>query len=155
MVEAVRTLASPLDIWIIVVVMVILLAFWLSAIMFADHVQGRASGHSGDPIENEALGAPAANAGLPGRHVRSENVPEGYQIDEYETDARTRPDIIYTPPRPTGPARPASGYAMPAQRSGDADRAERSHAGPPPSQGDETTRTTKTTRTTWITRRRG
>jgi hypothetical protein len=140
MVEAVHTLASPLDIWIMVVVMVVLLAFWLSAIMVADQIQVRASGHSGDPIENEALGAPPANAGLPGRHVRSENVPEEYEIDEYESDTQTRPDVIFTPPRPTGPARPASGYAMPAQRSGDADRAERSHAGPPPSRDDETGR---------------
>jgi len=177
MVEAVRTLASPFDIWVIVVVMVALLAFWLSAIMFADHVQARASGHSGDPIgPDQALGAPPSNAGLPGRHARSEIAPEGYEIDESAIEAPTQPDVIFTPPRPTGPARPSAGYAMPAQRSGDADRAERSHAGgyempaqrsgdadraelshagPPPSRDNETTRTTRTTKTTRTTRRLG
>jgi hypothetical protein len=147
MVEAARTMASPAAIWAIVIVAVVALAFWLTAIYLADRSQVRASGRArvatwpvyagpwargsmadeqaGEIPEQAAAGqapeqaapgqAAPEQAGARGRHVRDEPATEA--------ETPTRVDI---------PAQPAAGsgrHAMPAQRTGDADRAERSRTG--------------------------
>ena len=138
MVEAARTTASTGAIWAIVIVAVVALVFWLVAIYLADRSQVRASGRArattwpvyagpwarGSMADEEAGEIPEQAAPEPaapepaearGRHVRDEPATEG--------ETPTRVDI---------PAQPAAGsgrHAMPAQRTGDADRAERSRAG--------------------------
>jgi hypothetical protein len=138
MVEAARTTASTGAIWAIVIVAVVALAFWLVAIYLADRSQVRASGRAravtwpvyvgqwaqGSMADEQAgeipeQAAPEQAAPEPtearGRHVRDEPATKG--------ETPTRVDI---------PAQPAAGsgrHAMPAQRTGDADRAERSRAG--------------------------
>jgi hypothetical protein len=101
MVEAAaRTTASPAAIWAIVIVAVVLLVFWLTAITLADRSQARASGR----------------ALMPGGWLaRDESVPQG------ETPA---------PADVPAQAAAVGRRAMPAQRTGDHDRAARSHAGP-------------------------
>src|SRR6202043_4043392 len=109
------------------------LAFWLVAIYLADRSQVRASGRArattwpvyagpwarGSMADEQAGGSPEQAAPEPaearGRHVRDEPATEG--------ETPTRVDV---------PAQPAAGsgrHAMPAQRTGDADRAERSRTG--------------------------
>jgi hypothetical protein len=133
MVEAARTTASTGAIWAIVIVAVVALVFWLVAIYLADRSQVRASGRArattwpayagpwarGSMADEQAGEIPEQAAPEPaearGRHVRDEPAAEG--------DTPTRVDI---------PAQPAAGsgrHAMPTQRTGDADRAERSRAG--------------------------
>ena len=133
MVEAARTTASTGAIWAIVIVAVVALAFWLVAIYLADRSQVRASGRArtatwpvdvspwaqGSMADEQAGEIPEQAApepaGARGRHVRDEPATEG--------ETPTRVDI---------PAQPAAGsgrHAMPTQRTGDADRAERSRAG--------------------------
>ena len=138
MVEAARTTASTGAIWAIVIVAVVALAFWLVAIYLADRSQVRASGRAraatwpvyagpwarGSMADEQAgeipeQAAPEQAAPEPaearGRHVRDEPPTEG--------ETPTRVDI---------PAQPAAGsgrHAMPTQRTGDADRAERSRTG--------------------------
>lgn len=46
MVEASQTSVSPAGIWVIVVVMTLLVAFWLTAVVLADRSQARASGRA-------------------------------------------------------------------------------------------------------------
>src|ERR1700733_13977857 len=140
MVEAARTTASTGAIWAIVIVAVSVLAFWLVAIYLADRSQVRASGRA-RPETWPAYAGPWARGGMAGdqaaqvpeqgsreppgargRHARGEHAAE----DE-------------TPPLADIPAQPAAGsaqpgaapgrHAMPTQRTGDADRAERSRAG--------------------------
>lgn len=148
MVEAARTTASTGAIWAIVIVAVVALAFWLTAIYLADRSQVRASGRAGtatwpvyagpwargsmaDEQAGEIPGQAAAGQAAPesaapeqaapeqaearGRHVRDEPATEG--------ETPTRVDI------PTQPAAGSGRHAMPTQRTGDADRAERSRAG--------------------------
>jgi hypothetical protein len=114
-------------------VAVVALAFWLVAIYLADRSQVRASGRAraatwpvyvgqwaqGSMADEQAGEIPEQAAPEPtearGRHVRDEPATEG--------ETPTRVDI---------PAQPAAGsgrHAMPAQRTGDSDRAERSRAG--------------------------
>jgi hypothetical protein len=140
MVEAARTTASTGATWAIVIVSVSVLAFWLVAIYLADRSQVRASGRNrpetwpayagqwarGGMAGDQAVQVPEQAsrdpAGARGRHARDEHAAE----DETPTLA----DI---------PAQPAAGsdqpgaapgrHAMPTQRTGDADRAERSRAG--------------------------
>jgi hypothetical protein len=140
MFEAARTTASTGATWAIVIVSVSVLAFWLVAIYLADRSQVRASGRArpetwpayagpwarGGMAADQAARIPEQAsrdpAGAPGRHARDESAAE----DETPTLA----DI---------PAQPAAGseqtgaapgrHAMPAQRTGDDDRAERSRAG--------------------------
>jgi hypothetical protein len=129
MVEAVQTTTSTFGIWAIIIVSVAVLAFWLSAIALADRSQGRASGRarmageSGGPwVGGSASGEQATQIpaepvhepiGVPGRHDRDESVPQG--------EMPTRDDL---------PAQPAAGRdALPAQRTGDADRAAPRYAG--------------------------
>ena len=184
MVEAVRTSASTLGIWVIVAVAMIVLAAWLVGIYIADSYQTRLSrqrrqmGAPG-PVLTEA-GASAASsipgqrrdAGQPepapeptpetaaarGRHARPadyyaaadyygtadykaaekppagrpETSPRGVADPEKgsQADAPTRPDL----PAQAGPT---GRHAMPAQRSGDSDRAERTYAGPDANRPDD------------------
>jgi hypothetical protein len=106
-IEAANTNASPAGIWAIVIVAVLALAFWLSAIFLADRSQVRASGRS-----RAALSGAWVGASVPGPRVAE--APQG--------EVPTRTDI---PAQPTA----AGEHAMPRQRAGDADRAERSYAG--------------------------
>jgi hypothetical protein len=124
MVEAARTTASPAATWAIVIVAVVALAFWLTAIYLADRSQVRASGRAHAATWPPSTG-PWTRGSMPGE--------PGAQIPEQAArgpagapappgEAPTRADI---------PAQPAAGTgqpAMPAQRTGAADRAERSYA---------------------------
>jgi hypothetical protein len=106
MVEAGQTTVATAGIWAIVIVAVLLLGFWLTAVMLADRSQVRASGR-----------ARAAGGAL----------PAGDDAEISQGEMPTRADL---------PAQPAAGQpaaagrpAMPRQRTGDADRAARSDAG--------------------------
>ena len=149
MVEASQTLLSPAGIWVIVIVMTLLLAFWLSAIALADRSQARASGRArlaGDTrptlsgtwaggsvagaqapeIPEEAVHEPIVTSGdAPGAEARGRHARD-------EGAATTRTDIPgqQTPGRHERPE-------MPRQRSGEADRAERSYAGQPTPDDEE------------------
>ena len=141
MFEAARTTASTGAIWAIVIVAVVVLAFWLVAIYLADRSQVRASGRArpetwpayagpwarggmaGDQAARDPrAGGPASPPGRRGRHARDEPAAE----DE-------TPTLADIPAQPAaGSAQPGAApgrHAMPAQRTGDADRAERSRAG--------------------------
>ena len=133
MFEAARTTASTGATWAIVIVSVSVLAFWLVAIYLADRSQVRASGRArpetwpayagpwarGDMAADQAARIPEQAsrdpAGARGRHARDESAAE----DETPTLA----DI------PAQPGAAPGRHAMPTQRTGDADRAERSRAG--------------------------
>jgi len=220
MVEAVRTTASTLGIWVIVAVAMIVLAAWLVGVYVADNYQTRLSrqrrmGAPGPVLTGAGESAAASSipgqrrdAGQPepepapeptpetaaarGRHARpaeyyaaadyygtadykaAEKTPAGYPETRARgvgdaaaggpADAPTRPDLPAQPGRPDLqaqpnvpgqrdvsaqrdvpaqsaqpgqpaqpdlPAQPSAGrHAMPAQRSGDSDRAERTYAGP-------------------------
>jgi hypothetical protein len=110
MIEAARTTATTGATWAIVIVAVSVLAFWLTAMFLADRSQVRASGrarpatwpsYQGAWTGGSVAGAEAPE--IPEQAAHEPIVPEG--------EAPTRADI-------------------PVQRSGDADRAERSYAGP-------------------------
>jgi hypothetical protein len=130
MVEAVQTTTSTFGIWAIVIVSVVVLAFWLVAITLADRSQVRASGPRRTAGESRGAWTGGSVSGeqateIPGEpvhepigvrswHVRDESVPEG--------EMPTRDDL---------PAQPAAlRDAPPRQRTGDADRAARRYAGP-------------------------
>ena len=191
MVEAVRTSASTLGIWVIVAVAMISLAAWLVGVYIADGYQTRLSrqrrrtGAPGAVLTGTGVSAASSipgqrrDAGQPepapeptpetatarGRHARSgdyyaaadyygtadykaaERTPAGNPetrprgVSDAETggqaDAPTRPDLPAQrgqpdlQAQPDQPAQPSTGrHAMPAQRSGDSDRAERTYAGP-------------------------
>ena len=137
MVEAARTTASTGATWAIVIVAVGVLAFWLIAVYLADRSQVRASGRGrtatytgawagGSVAGEQAAEIPQEAVHEPivtqGRHFRDEPVPHG--------EAPTRADIPAQPGEaPAKPAAEPGRHAMPAQRTGDADRAERSRAG--------------------------
>jgi hypothetical protein len=137
MVEAARTTASTGATWAIVIVAVSVLAFWLIAVYLADRSQVRASGraraatYTGAWAGGSVAGAQAAEIPeeavhepivTPGRHVRDEPNPQG--------EAPTRADVPAQPGEaPAQPAAEPGRHAMPTQRTGDADRAERSRAG--------------------------
>jgi len=190
MVEAVRTTASTLGIWVIVAVAMIVLAAWLVGIYVADNYQTRLSrqrrrmGAPGPMLTDAGVSAASSipgqrrDAGQPepapepapeptpetaaarGRHARpgdyyaaadyygtadykaAEKTPAGYPETRArgvgdaatggQADAPTRPDL------PAQRAQPSTGrHAMPAQRSGDSDRAERTYAGPDADYQDE------------------
>jgi hypothetical protein len=153
MVEASQTAVSPAGIWVIVVVMVLVLAFWLAAIALADRSQARASGRArlaGDT--GPALGGAWAGGSVAGE--RAAQIPEEAAHEPIRTsgaapgtEARgrhTRDDEAApqgeAPTRADIPAQPTAGRHerpdMPRQRSGEGDRAERSYAGQP-APGDE------------------
>jgi hypothetical protein len=123
MVLAVRTMISTFDIWVLMIVMVLLLAFWLTAIFLADRSQVLASGQSwrsarqgaladGVQAEGSLPGEQTAEVpgqaapepiGVAGRHAREGSVPEG--------DVPTRTDV---------PAQSGGRHAVPAQSAGQA-----------------------------------
>ena len=161
MFEAARTTASPAAIWTIVVVAVVVLAFWLTAVMLADRYQVRTSGRWRTTREAElasgevepASGGGWAGGSLPGadapeipgeavhepisagsRHARDGSVPEGDIPTRVDLPAQSRgPDRM---PAESDRAQPTRRPTMPAQRSGDADRAKRSYAGSPPDEDE-------------------
>src|SRR6266702_5171036 len=110
MVEAVQTTVSPAGIWAIVIVAVVLLAFWLTAITLADRSQARDSGHALPPGET----GPAPDGAWAGGSV------PGGRASEIPGEAVYEP--IGTGGRHAG--------EMPAQRAGDHDRAAGSYARP-------------------------
>jgi hypothetical protein len=167
MVEAVQTSTSTFGIWAIVVVAVVVLAVWLVGISVADNIQTKESrrwrqlrdsepepamvspeaaldraGSSTVPgqrrgdeggAERAAAGQKAAAAR--GRHAKPALDGAGdFRRDAAEAHWRTE-----APTRPDLPAQTASTgrHAMPAQRTGDTDRAERSLAGPDPASTDD------------------
>jgi hypothetical protein len=111
MIEAGQTTVAPAGIWAIVIVAVLLLGFWLTAVMLADRSQVRASERA------RMAGAAREPIGPRGGHARGEEIPQG--------EVPTRADIPAQPGQPTAAGLPA----MPRQRTGDADRAARSDAG--------------------------
>jgi hypothetical protein len=149
-VEAVKTHASPVEIWAIVIVAVSCLGFWLSMVMRANHEQVKASGLTPGLPRQLALGEVSAEQAarelpdgfeMPAQRVATAEAP----AEPISADAPTRPDLpVQTgEPAPGVPAQgtpsqgmptqgmPAQGMpaeGMPAQRSGEGDRAERSGA---------------------------
>jgi hypothetical protein len=139
MVEAARTTASTGATWAIVIVAVVALAFWLAAIYLADRSQVRASGRN-RPETWPAYAGPWARGGMAGDQAAQ--VPEQASRDPAGARGRHARDEHAEDETPTLadiPAQPAAGsgqpgaapgrHAMPTQRTGDADRAERSRAG--------------------------
>jgi hypothetical protein len=156
MVAASQTTASTGGIWAIVIVAVLALAFWLTAIVLADRSQVRASGRArlaGDvrPVRgggwvggsvpgeraveipqqaaHEPIGTPVTGtggAGSPGEHAGDEAVPQG--------EKPTRADIpAQSAAHPAEAERPE----MPRQRTGGTDRAARSRAVPGTANDDD------------------
>ena len=139
MVEAAQTTASPAAIWAIVIVAVVALAFWLVAIYLADRSQVRASGRN-RPATWPAYAGSSARGGMAGD--QGPQIPEQASRDPAGARGRHARDEPAaedeTPTLADIPAQPAAGsaqpggapgrHAMPTQRTGDADRAERSHA---------------------------
>ena len=124
MVEAARTTATPAATWAIVIVAVVALVFWLTAIYLADRSQVRASGRAQAAAWPPYTG-PWARGSMPGEQAA--RVPEQAAREPAEApapqgEAPTRADVPAQPAAGTGP------HAMPAQRTGAADRAERSYA---------------------------
>jgi hypothetical protein len=120
MVEASETTTSPAGIWAIIIVAVVLLAFWLSAILLADRSQVRASGRArlaGDgPVSSDAW----ADDSVPGG--RATGIPGEVAHEPIGTRAAgTQGWAAADEAIPPG--------EMPRQRTGDADRAARSRAG--------------------------
>ena len=147
--EAVQTTASTAETWAIVVVVLIVVIFMVSAPLVADLMQHRENDRArrdaalGRPLvpaprgqypgelprqraEDEAVAAAGAHATAAGRHRR----PGAGAGPEAGAEPPTRPDL---------PAQsPAAGrHAMPTQRTGEADRAGRSYAGPDVPGADE------------------
>jgi hypothetical protein len=140
MVEAARTTASTGATWAIVIVAVSVLAFWLAAIYLADRSQVRASGRA-RAATWPAYAGPWARGGMadeqaaqiPEQAVREPGEARGsHAADEpaQEAEPPTRADIPAQSAPGSAQPRPAAGRpAMPTQRTGDTDRAERSRAG--------------------------
>jgi hypothetical protein len=140
MFEAARTTASTGATWAIIIVAVSVLAFWLTSIYLADRSQVRASGRAraetwpayagpwarGGMTDEQAAQIPGQTMREPaeeqGRHAGGEAAAPG--------EAPTRVDVPAQPGEaPVQPRAASGGHAMPTQRTGDADRAERSPAG--------------------------
>jgi hypothetical protein len=149
MVEASRTLLSTAGILGIVIVMTLLLAFWLAAIVLADRSQARASGRSRLPSgAGPALGGAWAGGSVAG--ARAPEIPGEAEHEPIVTpgaasgaEARGRHarDEEAAATRTDMPAQPTPGRherpAMPRQRGGEGDHAERSYAGQPPPDDEE------------------
>jgi hypothetical protein len=114
MVEAVQTTVSPAGIWAIVIVAVVLLAFWLTAITLADRSQVRASGRARMASE---IG-PAPNGPW------ADGSASGEQATQIQEEAAHEPIGRHT---------------VPTQRTGDTDRAAGSYAAPAPLDGGKQT----------------
>ena len=138
MVEASQTTTSPAGIWAIIIVAVVLLAFWLAAILLADRSQVRASGRARLAVDGPAPGGAWVGGSLQGE--RATDVPGEVAHEPIGTRAAgTRGWAAADEAIPPGemptradiPAQPAATgqHEMPRQRTGDVDRAERSRAG--------------------------
>jgi hypothetical protein len=126
MVEAAKTTGSTADIWAIVIVAVVALATWLAAIMLADRSQVRASGPARAPGEAGPVG-PGSWAGGSVAGARAPEIPGEAAHEPVRTPGRpARDESAREGEMPTS----ADMHAMPRQRTGEADRAERSQAGP-------------------------
>lgn len=141
MVEASQTSVSPAGIWAIVIVMVLVLAFWLTAIALADRSQARASGRArlaSDTVPT--LGGAWAGGSVAG--ARAPEIPEeavhepilaAGDASGAEARGRHAKDDEAATTRADVPAQRTPGRherpAMPRQRSGEGDRAGRSYAG--------------------------
>jgi len=95
MVEAARTTASPAATWAIVIVAVVALAFWLTAIYLADRSQVRASGRAQAATWPPYTG-PWVGGSMPGEQAAQ--VPEQAAREPAEApalpgEAPTRADI--------------------------------------------------------------
>ncbi len=122
MVEAARTTATPAATWAIVIVAVVALAFWLTAIYLADRSQVRASGRAQAAAWPPYTG-PWARGSMPGEQAA--RIPEQAAREPAEApappgEAPTRADIPAQPAAGTGP------HAMPtpADRRGGPRRAQ-------------------------------
>jgi hypothetical protein len=137
-IEAANTTTSTVGVWAIVIVAVSVLAFWLSAIVLADRSQARASGRSriageaGPALSGTWAGGSVAGAQAP--EIPGEAVHEPIVVREARTHGGQAADEAVppgeAPTRADIPAQRGAGGepAMPRQRTGDADRAERSYA---------------------------
>jgi hypothetical protein len=138
-IEAANTTASTAGIWAIVIVAVLALVFWLTAIILADRSQVRASGRAGiagEPgpaVSGAWAGGSVAGAQAP--EIPGKAVHEPIVVHEAGTQGGQAGDEAVppgeVPTRADIPAQTRAGgqHAMPRQRAGDADRAERSYAG--------------------------
>jgi hypothetical protein len=132
-VEAVKTHATPVEIWAIVIVAVCCLGFWLAMVMRADRQQVKASGLTPGLPRQLALGEVDADqverdllAGfeMPAQRVTVAEAP----AEPIPADAPTLPDLPVQrgEPAPEVAAQGMPSQGMPTQRSGEGDRAERS-----------------------------
>jgi hypothetical protein len=123
MVLAVRTTISTFDIWVLMVVMVALLAFWLTAIFLADRSQVLTSGQSWRKAEREGVTGNAWTAGsLPGEQpaeIPGEAVhePIGVQGRHARPAAEEPGPEADSPTRPDLPARSTGRPGVPGQRT--------------------------------------
>ena len=131
MIEAANTSASTAGIWAIVIVAVLALAFWLTAIILADRSQVRASGRARPALTGVWTGGSVAGAQAP--EIPGEAVHEPIVVQETGTQGGQGGDEAVppgeVPTRTDIPAQRTEGgqHAMPRQRAGDADRAARSY----------------------------
>jgi hypothetical protein len=108
-----QTTASTGAVWVIIIVATVALAFWLVAINLADRSQVRASGPAPAPA-----GTPA------GGSVSGEQAGEIPSTAVHEPLGTREPARDESAPAGETPTR----AGLPAQRTGDADRAARSYA---------------------------
>jgi hypothetical protein len=164
MIEAAKTTASAGEVWAIVIVAVCCLAFWLSMVAWADRNpiwRGRQISEMEGPVLGGMHVAGGGRSVSPNREAPSvltnvDDVP--YDQRDYEPEheeaAQWREAAPGTgefwipvqrgpePYRTAGQPEPATGQTgaasgMPAQRTAEADRAERSAAGPADRDTDE------------------
>ena len=133
MFAASQTTGTTGGIWAIIIVAVLALAFWLTAIVLADRSQVRASGRA--RLAGEIGPVPDgtwADRSVPGE--RAVEIPQ--QADEAvpQGEKPTRTDI---PAQPAAHPAEAGRPEMPRQRTGDTDQAARSRAVPDPAGDDE------------------
>lgn len=160
MVEASQTSVSAAGIWAIVIVMVLVLAFWLTAIVLADRSQARASGRArlagdtrlasdtGPALTGTWAGGSVAGARAPEIPEEAAHEPilapadaQGADAQGAEARGRHARDEEAETTREDIPAQRTPGRhqrsEMPRQRGGEADRAERSYTGQAPPDDEE------------------
>jgi hypothetical protein len=111
-----QTTASTGAIWVIIIVATVALAFWLTAINLADRSQVRASGPARAPEGTWTGGSVSGE--------QAEEIPNTAVHEPLGVPAQGRPAPDESAPEGDIPLR----ADLPAQRTGDADRATRSHA---------------------------
>lgn len=141
MIEAAKTTATAGEIWVICVVMVVCLAFWLSMVAWADRHpvwRGRHMPEMPGPVLGGMHVAEGGRSVAPTRDappVLTIEESEEFEQGEGVAPAPERPRVpgqrsAGAPPAPTGGGQAGAVPGMPTPRSGDADRPERSVAGP-------------------------